>query len=154
MILSSDMKCWTDKFGPWLTLFIGLHSIVLGLVIYFFTDFFYQQFFAAAVENIFFVRQSGIFLFLAGLFYLYPLIDLENLYNLLLLVIFSKFTAVYFLAANARFTLAPQMIYLAALFDGLMGCALIFVYLGCKKKVIRGAKPEMHHDQQFSMTDK
>ena len=58
------------KFGPLLVFLIGLHSIALGIVIYFYTDFFYQKFFSASVENIFFVRQSGVFLFLAGFFYL------------------------------------------------------------------------------------
>ena len=48
--------------------------------------------------------------------------------TLILLVIFSKFTAVYFLVANANYTLSPQMIYLAAFFDGLMGLLLIFAY--------------------------
>lgn len=117
-----------EKFGPLLVLFIGIHSIVLGIVIYFFTDFFYQKFFSAAVENLFFVRQSGVFLFLAGFFYLYPLIDLKKYYTILLLVVFSKFVAVYFLVANAGYTQAPAMIYPAAFFDGLMGLALVAVY--------------------------
>lgn len=129
-----------DKLGTWLILFVGFHSITLGLVIYFFTDFFYQIFFSTNAENVFFVRQSGVFLFLAGFFYLYALIDLQNLYNLVLLVIFSKVIAVYFLIANAQYTLSPKMIYLAAFFDGLMGCALIFVYLNCRKNFGRAEK--------------
>lgn len=121
-------------------LLVGLHSIFLGLFIYFYTDSFYQMFFSTNAEDIFFVRQSGVFLFLAGLFYLYALIDLKSLYNLIILVIISKFTAVYFLVANARYTLSPQMIYLAAFFDGLMGCALIFVYLNCRENFGRTNK--------------
>jgi hypothetical protein len=104
-----------DLFWPGLLLFlVGMHSILLGLIVYFFTDFFYRVFFASSVENIFFVRQSGIFLFLAGLFYLYPLINLKKFHNIIFLVIFSKLTAVYFLLTNAKFTYAPFMIYLAA----------------------------------------
>ncbi|MDX1776022.1 MAG: hypothetical protein R3297_05540 [Desulfobulbales bacterium] len=123
-----------DLFWPAIIVFfVGMHSIVLGLIIYFFTDFFYQVFFAASVDNLFFVRQSGIFLFLAGFFYLYPLVNLRSLYNLLLLVIFSKIVAVYFLIANAGYTAAPAMIYLAAFFDGLMALVLVGIYFHVKK---------------------
>lgn len=115
--------------------FVGMHSILLGLFIYYFTDVFYRIFFAVSVENLFFVRQSGTFLFLAGFFYLYPLLNLRNLYNLILLVIFSKIVAVIFLISNAGYTAAPLMIYLAAFFDGLMGLLLAIVYLRLKKTV-------------------
>ena len=128
MIFFHNMQSKVAKFGPLLIFLIGLHSIALGIVIYFYTDFFYQKFFSASVENIFFVRQSGVFLFLAGFFYLYPLIDLKRLYNFLLLIIFSKFIAVLFLLSNAKFTLAPSMIYLAAFFDGLMAVVLVSLY--------------------------
>ena len=126
-------KKTNDMFWPALFVFlVGMHSILLGLVIYFFTDFFYETFFAASVENIFFVRQSGIFLFLAGLFYLYPLINLRKLCNLILLVIFSKAVAVFFLITNAAYTATPVMIYLAAFFDGLMAVVLVGAYFRIK----------------------
>ena len=149
--MSSNLKSKIEKLSPWIVFLVGVHSIFLGLVVYFFTDFFYQIFFAAAVENIFFVRQSGVFLFIAGLFYLYPLIDMKKLYNLILLVICSKIIAVYFLIANAKFTLSPPMIYLAAFFDGLMGLALIFVYLNCRKNFGRTKKGIFQ--EQFAMND-
>ena len=151
--MSSNLKSKIEKLSPWIVFFVGLHSIVLGLVVYFFTDFFYQIFFAASVENIFFVRQSGVFLFIAGLFYLYPLIDMKKLYNLILLVICSKIIAVYFLIANAKFTLSPPMIYLAAFFDGLMAVLLLIVFFSYKKNFNR-AKEGMHRDEQYVMTDK
>ena len=132
MIFFHNMQSKVAKFGPLLIFLIGLHSIALGIVIYFYTDFFYQKFFSASVENIFFVRQSGVFLFLAGFFYLYPLIDLKRLYNFLLLIIFSKFIAVLFLLSNAKFTLAPSMIYLAAFFDGLMAVVLVSLYFSLR----------------------
>jgi hypothetical protein len=125
-----------ELFWPALVVFfVGVHSIVLGLIIYFFTDFFYKFFFAASVDNLFFVRQSGIFLFLAGFFYLYPLLNLRNLYSMLLLVIFSKIVAVYFLVSNAGYTAVPMMIYLAAFFDGLMALVIAAIYLRLKKAV-------------------
>ena len=124
------------EFWPSLILFlVGAHSILLGLIIYFATDFFYNVFFKASVDNIFFVRQSGIFLFLAGLFYLYPLINIKKFHNIIFLVIFSKMTAVYFLLANAKFTPAPAMIYLASFFDGLMAMVLIWVYFKFRRSL-------------------
>lgn len=132
----SDKKS-KDSFWTSLMIFlIGLHSIVLGLIVYFFTDFFYKTFFGASVENIFFVRQSGIFLFLAGFFYLYPLLNLKNLYNMILLIIFSKIVAVIFLITNAEYTTAQAMIYLAAFFDGLMALVLAIFYLRLRKSLI------------------
>src|SRR5210317_642379 len=116
---------------------VGIHSILLGLSIYFFTEIFYKVFFAAKIENFFFVRQSGIFLFLIGLFYLYPLFNLRNLYSLVLLVIFSKTVAVLFLITNAQLTTAPAMIYLAAFFDGLMGAVLTVVYVQCRRAYLQ-----------------
>lgn len=121
------------QLAPWLIFFVGMHSIFLGIFIYFFTDYFYQKFFSAAVENIFFVRQSGVFLFLAGFFYLFPLLDLKNNYKLILLIIFSKVIAVLFLILNAKFTLSPSMIYLGAFFDGTMAFLLIYTYTLFKK---------------------
>ncbi|MBW2465927.1 MAG: hypothetical protein JRF02_01375 [Deltaproteobacteria bacterium] len=152
MRLPNNLRTGTQNLGPLIVLCVGIHSIFLGLFIYFFTDLFYRLFFAAAVENIFFVRQSGIFLFLAGLFYLYPLINLEKLYNLILVVIFSKITAVYFLVANARFTLSPKMIYLAAFFDGLMAVLLLLTYLNLKKT--GRLEKEIPGKGQFVMSDK
>jgi hypothetical protein len=134
MIYSGPEKNSKDFFLAAVVVFlVGMHSILLGLIIYFYTDFFYETFFAASVENIFFVRQAGLFLFLAGFFYLYPLLNLRNLYNLLLVVIFSKICAVIFLISNAGFTTAPLMIYLAAFFDALMGLVLVIVYFRLKK---------------------
>ena len=122
-----------DSFWPAFVVFlVGMHSILLGLTIYFFTDFFYRVFFATSVENLFFVRQSGTFLFLAGLFYLYPLINLNNFYSFVLLVIVSKIVAVIFLVSNAAYTAAPLMIYLAAFFDGLMAVVLVWAYFRLK----------------------
>ena len=153
MLDCNNQRRGGDRLGFWLVFLVGMHSITLGLVIYFFTDFFYRLFFAAPVENIFFVRQSGVFLFLAGLFYLYPLVDLKKFYNVILLVIVSKLTAVYFLVANAKYTLSPPMIYLAASFDGLMAIGLIISY----RNFIRGfsqIEERIPGEGQFVMSDK
>ena len=116
--------------------FVGLHSIALGTVIYFFTDFFYKTFFGVQVENLFFVRQSGIFLFLAGLFYLFPLLDVDKFHRLVLVVFVSKVLAVIFLLTNARYTPSPAMINLAAMGDATMAMALMATYTFCLKKCV------------------
>lgn len=117
-------------------LLVGLHSILLGSFIFFFTDFFYGLFFGSGVENAFFVRQSGIFLVIAGFFYLSPLLDLRKFYILTLFVIGSKITAVIFLLTNAQLAAAPLSIYAAAAGDGLMAIVLTALYVRCKKEDI------------------
>jgi hypothetical protein len=133
MISTEEIKKRKEKIAPLIVLFVGVHSIMLGIFVYFFTELFYRMFFGVQAENLFFVRQSGVFLFLAGLFYLYPLVDLKKYYSVILLVIVSKIIAVYFLISNAQFTPAPAMIYLAAFFDGLMCVFLILTYVNLKK---------------------
>ena len=103
---------------------VGLHSAVLGVIIYFFTVPFYQFFFSIDPDNFFFIKQSGIFLFLIGLFYLIPVMDMERYKLLIVLVVFSKVTAVAFLLENAHLTPSPPILYLAALGDGLMAAAI------------------------------
>jgi len=135
-----------ELFWPaFVLILVGIHSILLGVIIYFYTDFFYKVFFASSVENLFFVRQSGIFLFLAGFFYLYPLLNLKNLYNMILLVIFSKVVAVFFLITNAGYTPAPLMIYLASFFDGLMALVLVTVYFRLKNRI--PSKQQQHRSR-------
>ena len=116
------------------TLFlVGLHSVILGGTVYFFTVPFHQFFFSVDPDNFFFIKQSGVFLFLAGLFYLIPIMDMKRYKLLIALVVFSKVTAVAFLLGNAQLTLSPPMIYLAALGDGLMATTLsILVFLWYK----------------------
>lgn len=112
--------------------FVGLHSFFLGFFIYFFTELFYALFFFQPVENIFFVRQSGLFLMLSGLFYLFPLVDLRTNSGFIPLILVSKSLAVLFLLTNARFTPVPAMLFLAALGDGMMALVLAISYRSCK----------------------
>lgn len=118
----------------------GVHSLFFGAFIYFFTNSFYKLFFSTLIENLFFMRQVGILLFLSGLFYLFPLVNLEKYKHLVLLTVFSKTAAVVFLLTNARFTSAPALIQLAAFGDGFMGVSLICCYLVFRweKKVKNG----------------
>ena len=104
--------------------FVGVHSIILGCSIYFFTTPFYQLFFSVEPDNFFFIKQSGLFLILAGLFYLVPVMDLAGYQLIIFLVIVSKIAAVIFLVRNAYLTPSPAMVYLAAVGDGVMAMAL------------------------------
>ena len=110
-------------------LLVGIHSIILGGTIYFFTTPFYQFFFSIDPDNVFFVKQSGIFLFLLGLLYLVPSINLSRYLLIIFLVIFSKIIAVTFLLINAHLTPSVPMIYLAALGDGIMAVILTILVL-------------------------
>lgn len=138
--MDSFSKDGNSKLLKWVLLFIGVHSITLGLFIYFFTGTFYHLFFAVPVENVFFVRQSGIFLFLAGLFYLFPLLDLKKYHRLIAVVFISKVAAVFFLLTNARYTPAPNMIYLATVGDAGMAVALLLLYMRGAAELFRGAE--------------
>ena len=106
-------------------LLVGLHSIFLGLFIYLFTDIFYELFFSAKVGNIFFIRQSGVFLFCLGAYYLLPLIDFKQLYNMVQFTVFTKIVAVLFLTTNAKLMLSTNAIYMAAFADGIMATVLV-----------------------------
>jgi hypothetical protein len=111
-----------------LVMLVALHSLLLGIFIYFFTDLFYQLFFHTRVENIFYVRQAGLFLFCLGLFYVSILSNIKQRHPLITVLIATKFLAVVFLISNARFTSVPTMILLAAVGDGSMALLLALLY--------------------------
>ena len=117
---------------------VGIHSILLGTTIYFFTTPFYQLFFSVDPDNFFFIKQAGIFLFLAGLFYLVPVWDMNRYKPIIYLVVISKTIAVLFLITNASLSPSPLMIYLAALGDGSM--ALIIMFFSWSSR--RGSPPK------------
>lgn len=117
---------------------VGIHSIMLGVAIFFFTTPFYQLFFSVDPDNVFFIKQAGIFLFLAGLFYLVPVWDLNRFKPIIYFVVISKIIAVLFLITHASLTPSPIMIYLAALGDGSM--ALIIMFFSWSSR--RGSPPK------------
>lgn len=109
-------------------LLMGLHSMFLGIFIFFFTEFFYRLFFLADIENFFFVRQAGLFLFCLGLFYLASLKNMQKNFHLVEVIATTKVLAVLFLVSNGHIATFPTIIYLAALGDGLMAVLLIILY--------------------------
>ena len=113
---------------------VGLHSVILGTVVYFFTVPFTRLIFPVVPDDLFFLRQSGVFLFLMGLFYLSPLLDMRKHRHAIVLIIVSKATAVAFLLSNAALTSSPPMIRLAALSDGTMAATLSLLLFACYKK--------------------
>ena len=134
MPTSDNLKSRAEKFNSLLLVSIAIHSLLLGCIIYFFTEFFYRTFFSAPMGNIFFIRQAGLLLFLMGIFYLYPLTDLKRFYNFILPAAFSKVTAVCFLLTNMEFGPSPGITYLTAFLDFLMAVVFGFVYLRCRKE--------------------
>ena len=107
-------------------LLVGMHSLALGLFIFFFTGFFYSLFFGVDVVNFFFVKQAGLFLFCLGLFYLAPLADLNSKHRLVDIIIITKLLAVVFLLRNMWLVPRPMAILLAAVCDAVMATLLIY----------------------------
>ena len=111
-----------------LVLLIGLHSLLLGIFIFFFTELFYDLFFSAEIENFFFVRQAGLFLFCLGLFTLAIVVEMKRYYYFVKVIIVAKSLAFLFLVSHAHLAVWPPIIYAAAVGDGLMALVLIFFY--------------------------
>jgi hypothetical protein len=111
-----------------LVLLIGLHSLFLGIFIFFFTELFYALFFSAEIENFFFVRQAGLFLFCLGLFTLAIVVEMKRYYYFVKVIIVVKSLAFLFLVSHAHLAVWPPIIYAAAVGDGLMALLLIFFY--------------------------
>ena len=109
-------------------LLVAMHSLILGIFIFCFTESFYRLFFLAKIENFFFVRQAGLFLFCLGLFNLAILIDMKRNFYLVKVIIATKVLAVLFLFSHAHLAARPLIIFLAAVGDGLMSVLLIFFY--------------------------
>jgi hypothetical protein len=111
-----------------LVLLTGLHSLFLGIFIFFFTELFYDLFFLAEIDNFFFVRQAGLFLFCLGLFNLAILKDMKRYYYFVKVIIATKALAFFFLISHAHLAAWPPIIFAAAIGDGLMALVLIFFY--------------------------
>jgi hypothetical protein len=111
-----------------LVLLIGLHSLFLGIFIFFFTELFYDLFFSAEIENFFFVRQAGLFLFCLGLFNLAILRDMKRYHYFVNVIIATKALAFLFLVSHAHLAAWPPIIFAAAVGDGIMALVLIFFY--------------------------
>ncbi|MEJ2477278.1 MAG: hypothetical protein P8Y40_07225 [Desulfobacterales bacterium] len=108
-------------------LLVGLHSVLLGMFIFFFTERFYMFFFGVMINNPFFVRQAGLFLFCLGLFYLLPIKDLRHRHRVIDIIIVTKFLAVLFLLSHAYWAPRPAAIFLAAVLDAAMAILLIYL---------------------------
>ena len=115
---------------------VGLHSVLLGLFIIFFSGSFSELFIQTKEEYFFFIRQSGIFIVLLGLFYLFPLINLKKYYPVVFLTIFNKVVAVLFLIGSVSYFEDWRNIVWAAGFDGSMALVLSVSLFICKRKGI------------------
>jgi hypothetical protein len=107
---------------------VGAHSLLLGTFVFCFTRLFYRLFFRTEIENLFFVRQTGLFLVCLGMFYFVPLLDLPKRHRLVMIIILTKVLAVLSLVANAAITPAPAIMLATAAGDGAMACLLAFCY--------------------------
>lgn len=124
-------------------LIIGVHSLSLGGLVFFMTEPFYEFFFSSEVENLFFIKQAGLFLILMGLFCLVPLTHIEKLSRVAIVTIITKVCAVVFLFTNANYSPSPFMMYLAGCGDGVMAIALFITYsMYMKEMSSKGLSPE------------
>ena len=121
-----------------LVFLVGIHSLLLGVFIFCFTEPFYRFFFHAEIDNFFYIRQSGLFLVCLGFFYLSPLLNLAEKHRLITVVILTKVLAVLFLVTHARYVPWPPMVYLAAAADGGMAALLLASYCWARSCLTAG----------------
>jgi hypothetical protein len=119
------------------TVLVGMHSIVFGLYIYFFAEQFYIFFFATAPENLFFVRQTGVFLFCLGIYYFIPLLNVRRIDHYVFFTIITKIATVIFMILNAKSSMSPSTIYLVALGDIIMAGLLLMTFSLHRKSLRR-----------------
>lgn len=112
-----------NRSSQWVRILIGLigvHSVVLGLGMLLWPRFFLGRLGFAGAIPIFFPSQSGIFLLILGVCYLWALSEPA----LVKVILLSKAGAVGFLVVHAAFLGAPPIIWAAAAGDAGMLAAL------------------------------
>lgn len=103
-----------------LILLIGIHSCALGVVMLFAPRFMLQLFGFPEGVPAFFPSQSGVFLLIFGICYLFAMAEPE----LVKIIVISKAFAVVFLFIHAAFLMAPPAIWAAAFGDTAMLAAM------------------------------
>jgi len=105
---------------------VGVHSVVLGILMLLWPLALMQRVGWAYEGSPFFPAQSGLFLLILGCVYLVAV-----RYRVLASVlVFSKAAAVVFLVVETAAGYCPELVYLTAVADGLMGIAVaVLLYL-------------------------
>ncbi|MBI3091525.1 MAG: hypothetical protein HYY96_12740 [Candidatus Tectomicrobia bacterium] len=108
---------------------VSLHSLVLGLLLYFFTAPVLQAFGFQQGPSLFYPRQSGVFLFILGIAYLLPAVDLRRFRAFAWFTVVSKLCAVLFLYGEVLVFRASRIVLLAGIGDTLMGLVILLLCL-------------------------
>jgi uncharacterized membrane protein len=103
---------------------VGVHSVVLGLITYLFTDRFLRRMGFNLSSHRFYPRQTGAFLVVLGTGYLLAARDPAANRGLVHLTVLSKAVAVLFLFSEFLVRKAPRSILIAGVMDGLMGAVV------------------------------
>ncbi len=115
--MDADLTRWkNDKLLRLLILLVGIHSFILGVAMLFATRFMVATLGFATSTPPFFPSQSGIFMLILGLFYLYALVEPSFVWT----IIVSKAFAVMFLFVHVIFLAAPPIIWAAGAGDATM----------------------------------
>ncbi len=120
-----------------LILIIGIHSCLLGTLMLFAPGFMNRVFGFSPGIPIFFPSQSGIFLLILGVLYLYALWDP----SLVKTILISKAMAVPFLVVHVAFLGAPPSIWAAAAGDATM-LVLLSVALFLRKRAFEASRKQ------------
>lgn len=108
---------------------VSLHSLLLGLALYFFTAPVLRAFGFLAGPSLFYPRQSGVFLFILGIAYLLPAVDLRRFRAFAWFALVSKLCAVLFLYGEVLVFHASLIVLLAGIGDTLMGLVILLLCL-------------------------
>lgn len=131
------MTAARDPLVRLLILLIGVHSLIFGILMLFATDYMLRVTGFPLAMPVFFPFQTGIFLFIFGIFYLLALREFAFVKTILL----SKSFAVVFLTVHAVFLSAPPIIWAACVVDGGMLVALSAALVRVRSAAVAQRKP-------------
>jgi hypothetical protein len=111
---------------------VALHSLAIGVVLLFLTEWGLAFGGFHDVRPLFFPRQAGAFHLVVAAAYLYDYL----VHGRVTVMVMTKCLAVVFLCGVSALTPVPWLVPLSALGDGLMAALAVFVHRGA-----RGARP-------------
>lgn len=122
--MADDLTRWKEDWQlRWLILLVGVHSCVLGLLMLAEPRFLLGILGFHDPGPLFFPSQSGVFLLILGLCYLYAVLEPSYVWT----IVVSKAGAVIFLFVHAAFLEAPPIIWAAGAGDATMLAAVGFL---------------------------
>jgi hypothetical protein len=118
------MKLSNPNVEKWLVVLISLHSIGVGITLFFWPAWSVQFGGWDVPDLLFFIRQSGIFHFVLAVGYLTEYFK----YKGITLLVTAKTTALVFLIGMTLWSTVPWAVPLLGVADGMMGFVVLFVH--------------------------